>query len=535
MASNLQESVLIITDRAQSETVSAALEEAFKAQPDRMTSDTVTFFDTFDWRIYRSETALASEHNQGRGQIIWSPQPEATHRCPLKGPKSWTCKQPVESFVVDDLPAGPAQGLLRRVTGNRRLLPLVQVTVERKKLNILDELDKTVARVRFEVGFAESTSSDAPVAKVPFSVVRLIPVRGYPGAAREILRFLQKQMALAQLQGGLYPYAVSAIGRSPGDYSSKFEIQLNPTMSILDAAWSVQSILLRDLEANEDGTRQNLDSEFLHDFRVAIRRTRSAMSQLKRVLPPDEVTLLSEELRWLGRLTGPTRDLDVHLEMIASYCADLPKEIGIHLTPMITYMKELRCQAQAELVEQLNSARYLSLKALWREQISQGSRGSSIHPDADRPVREVVSERIWKIYRRLLRNGGMITPSSHPERMHDLRKEAKKLRYLIEFFSSIYPAKPMARVTQTLKQLQTNLGSFNDLEVQHATIRRIAEEMMTTQACGSSTILAMGALLKHLSAGQSDARREFGRCFARFSTAKNQKMFRHLFRKGDSS
>ena len=534
LATYLHESVFVIADRAQSETVIAALKQAFKVQTNRITPDTVTFFDTFDWGIYRSRTCLASECNQGIDQIVWSPQPEATHRCPLNGFKSWTCGRPVESFVVDDLPTGPFRGLLRGVTGNRRLLPIVNVSAERQRLNILDELDKTIARVRVEIGSAESTTSDS-VVKVPFNIVRLTPIRGYPGAARKINRFLQTQMALVKLRSGLYPHAVSAIGRYPGDYTSKFEIDLNGSMSVLDAAWAVQKTLLQDLEANEDGTRQHLDSEFLHDFRVAIRRTRTAMSQLKQVLPPDHVSQLSNELRWLGRLTGPTRDLDVHLEMVASYCRDFPKETGIHLAPMISYMKELQCEAQSDLARQLDSARYLNLKTLWRKQISQGSQGSSIQSNADRPVREVVSERIWKVYRRLLHNGGMITPSSHPERLHDLRKEAKKLRYLIEFFSSLYPEKLMTRATRVLKQLQTNLGNFNDFEVQHTTIRRIAEELMTARACGSSTILAMGALLEYLSAGQSDTRREFGKCFARFSTAKNQGMFRHLFRKGESS
>ena len=38
----------------------------------------------------------------------------------------------------------------------------------------------------------------------------------------------------------------------------------------------------------------------------------------------------------------------------------------------------------------------------------------------------------------MLRDGGAITPASPPESLHELRKRCKELRYLLEFFGSLY-------------------------------------------------------------------------------------------------
>ena len=47
----------------------------------------------------------------------------------------------------------------------------------------------------------------------------------------------------------------------------------------------IYSHLLKAIKDNEQGTIADTDSEFLHDFRVAVRRTRTGLSQLKVVLP----------------------------------------------------------------------------------------------------------------------------------------------------------------------------------------------------------------------------------------------------------
>ena len=49
---------------------------------------------------------------------------------------------------------------------------------------------------------------------------------------------------------------------------------------------TVLTALLDTLEANVPGTMRDIDTEFLHDLRIAVRRTRSALKLAGDVLPP---------------------------------------------------------------------------------------------------------------------------------------------------------------------------------------------------------------------------------------------------------
>ena len=236
---------------------------------------------------------------------------------------------------------------------------------------------------------------------------------------------------------------------------------------------------------------------------------------------------------WLGRVTGPTRDLDVHLSMVESYCQSVSNDAAMLLAPMISVLRKRHDAARKELVGQIDSDRYRNLKHSWREILNSGFEADPPTDHKGDSTRVVSSRRIWRVYRRILRSGAAITPSSPASHLHDLRKEAKKLRYMIEFFSSLYPTRAMGRATSALKQLQNNLGDFNDCEVQHETIQRIADELMNNRACYSANILAMGALLEHLAAGQRRARREFQRCFGKFSSPRKRKLFIKLFQEGE--
>ncbi len=85
---------------------------------------------------------------------------------------------------------------------------------------------------------------------------------------------------------------------------------------LLLCAYGVHRAHLAAMRWNEAGLRADLDSEFLHDWRVAVRRTRCLLGQLKQVFPAGETRRLRSELGWLARLTGPLRDLDVFLLLL---------------------------------------------------------------------------------------------------------------------------------------------------------------------------------------------------------------------------
>jgi CHAD domain-containing protein len=141
--------------------------------------------------------------------------------------------------------------------------------------------------------------------------------------------------------------------------------------------------------------------------------------------------------------------------------------------------------------------------------------------------------------RRVRKEGRAIDAQSPAEAMHELRKSCKKLRYLMEFFQSLYPDSGVGKAVKLLRRLLDNLGDFQDLAIQADHLRDLAERMRTEgQGAGhlsTGTLLAMGALVTDLLRRQESARGDFAETFAGFDSAEGRALFRGLFHAGPNA
>ncbi len=104
-----------------------------------------------------------------------------------------------------------------------------------------------------------------------------------------------------------------------------------------------------------------------------------------------------------------------------------------------------------------------------------------------------------KILKRALRQGKALTDDSPASAVHELRITCKKLRYMMEFFKSLYPAAEIDELTGALKELQDNLGDFQDYEVHRVELYEFAEEMAAAKdRPAANARLPSGSLRKAL-------------------------------------
>jgi CHAD domain-containing protein len=129
------------------------------------------------------------------------------------------------------------------------------------------------------------------------------------------------------------------------------------------------------------------------------------------------------------------------------------------------------------------------------------------------------------MYQRVLSEGRAIRDDSPAEHLHELRKSCKKLRYLLEFFESLYPKDCVKQLIKQLKELLDMLGRFQDQAVQAAHLRETAVEMNQEGTGDIDTLLAMGALIGQLLSNQQQARDQFAEVFAHFDSAANAERF----------
>jgi CHAD domain-containing protein len=285
--------------------------------------------------------------------------------------------------------------------------------------------------------------------------------------------------------------------------------------------------LLDTVEANVPGTVRDVDTEFLHDLRIAVRRTRSALKMAGQPLPHGLAAEFGPEFRWLGSLTTPTRDLDVYLLGFDSMASGLIAATVDDLEPFRQYLLRARTAAHRSLVRGLRSARFARLTAQWRAQLS------GVRPARKRPtVGDLAGRRIGVAQRRALRAGGLITASSPATDLHELRKKCKELRYLLEMFGSLHDPAQRWQAVRELKVLQDCLGEFQDVEVQRLEIHAFADRMLAERSAPAATLLAMGEIAASLAHRQRAARAEFDGRFADFASQASQARLDGLTRTG---
>lgn len=477
------------------------------------------FYDSFDWRLLMAGKMLEwREHNDDSELRLHDSGNDDTAL-------TIRLDHPPPRFAAD-LPASRVQRQLDKLLGVRALLPLTRVDVRSQCFRLIDADGKTRVRLFLE---QHRLASSGGHGRILTKRLRLAPLHGYANDAKRVMQHIEENLGLRPQPQNLLAEALSGTSKTPDDYGSGIDIPLQPEQRADAAMRCILLVLLQTIETNEAGIIDDLDTEFLHDFRVAVRRSRAALGQMKKVFPVRTLQRFRDEFAWLGSMSGPTRDLDVYLLEFSVLQALLPTDLRADLEPLRDYLALHRQQEYAVLCRELRGTRYRKLKQQWRRYLTSSLPQRPAAEDARKPIADVAHHRTWRMYRRVLKEGNAITPESPPEELHELRKSCKKLRYLMEFFKRLYPAREMGALIKILKKLQDNLGEFQDLQVQCQAMKQFSAEMDCEGQLIPQTALAMETLGDTLQSHMQRVRSEFADRFEAFGEKANRQRFERLF------
>jgi CHAD domain-containing protein len=296
----------------------------------------------------------------------------------------------------------------------------------------------------------------------------------------------------------------------------------------LEARWrsdracaAVLRTLADTIEAHLPGVLADADVEALHDLRVAVRRSRSVLKQMREVFPSAEHERYRSDLKWVQEVTGPTRDLDVLVlawgELVGSLSGETPSDAD----PLHRLLVTRRAHAQRCMASALRSERFEAFRLGWPQLLARLEVGGCTPPDdaedASRPIGELAATRVRKVYGRMVDEGGSIDTDSPAEALHELRKRGKELRYLLELFGELYDRDVVDGLVAKLKRLQDVLGLHQDRHMQATFLRELAPAL---EPHGARVLVATGIIVARLEDEQRGARDEFATRFAAFSKKK---------------
>ncbi len=489
------------------------LQKHYSVLEDQPIKRSEQYLDTFDWCLYQNKMVI----QRIGGHYLLSAF-DGKVLSEARGTQK-------KNLFWWDLPSGALQESLRSVTDIRALMPLLQVQKTIRRIRLLNKDEKTVLQLSLEWGYAE-TDGIQKGELVP--VVSGREIRGYQRPFDRVTEVLIKA-GLDEIPAEDPPFlrALDAVDRKPNDYCSKFSIALDHDYRVHEAVSAICLQLLGGMKINLPGVIQDVDSEFLHDFRIAVRRTRSLISQLKKVLPTEKIAYFNNEFKWLGLITGPVRDLDVYLLKKEEFHDMLPEQLHPGLMAFLESLKHMRKKDLRAMQRELRSERIEKLFSDW-ELFLTSSPGES-WTGAEKYCKKVAIKVINKRFQHLLKDGLQIDDTTPDQALHRLRIQGKKLRYLIEFFRSFFADNEVKIFLKQMRKLQNNLGDFNDLSVQQAMLCHYQEGLTGRSKRTVMVASALGGLISHLSDDHRRVRRKFKKAFNNFSSPDNIALFKNTF------
>ncbi|MGX1347075.1 inorganic triphosphatase YgiF [Bradyrhizobium elkanii] len=218
---------------------------------------------------------------------------------------------------------------------------------------------------------------------------------------------------------------------------------------------------LRHFSSNADAVREG-EAEGIHQMRVGLRRLRAAISLFSKILTVAPTEDVKTQLKWLTNALAPARELDVFVKEDiepASHDA-LLRRGGKAIRQEFS---DRRDRAFAGARQAVNSRRYRLMLIDTLQWIE--AKQTVAAEDEGGPIEEFAAALLHRRIRKLRKNGRRLDALSARQR-HKVRIGAKKLRYAIDFFESLFPRKgerkQLARLSRHLKRVQDALGSLND-------------------------------------------------------------------------
>ena len=233
------------------------------------------------------------------------------------------------------------------------------------------------------------------------------------------------------------------------------------------------------------GTVDDLDPEYLHELRVALRSGRSVWRAARDVLPAEACDDALDLAGALADRTGPARDLDVLVARWDDHVAVLTPERRVTLEPARDLLVRRRADAHAVLSAQLVDLDRDQWLASWRRLVdldrSAGLDAASAPRDAGRRAGRVVADRVRREHRGLVRAARTIGDDTPVPALHELRKDGKRLRYLVEAFAPLTDGRRARehrrRYLRRLKRLLGHLGELQDVDVHRQLFDRLREDL----------------------------------------------------------
>lgn len=224
------------------------------------------------------------------------------------------------------------------------------------------------------------------------------------------------------------------------------------------------AILTHEADVIETG-----DVEAVHQMRVSLRRLRSYIQALAPMIEIPKV-MGNKPIAKIAKILGKVRDLDVLKASCQAYQSDLPEAEQLHLEEVISKIGKRRRKAIVKVHFMLEERDYQYFKLGVNNWLNNPEYTATVAI----PIAEVLPDLLLSVVSRLFIHPGWWVDTNpapeltitqlviqHGTALHELRKQIKAARYLMELFPDRYTSRYQEYLND-FRQVHKLLGNIQD-------------------------------------------------------------------------
>lgn len=425
------------------------------------------YFDTPDLLLRQQKIALRVRRigNQWVQTVKWG----GGVRAGLHQRGEW---EEVVARDCPDLTKITEPGLLKLFSSAkvRDRLQAVFTTEFKRTTWILQWENGDALELALDEGEVKSGDRSTPVCEVELELKRGNPARLFQ-AALELQQTIP--LRLENVNKADRGYRLSQAAPTPVVKAES--IELSPEMSVKEAFQAIAWNCVTHWTVNQEGALHGDNPENIHQIRVALRRLRSLLFQFRSVIPRESYADNLDELKWLANALGPARNWDVFVtQTLPPILKQFPADEG--LKALCQEAGKARVVARADAHMALRAHRYdrmlLSLGTWLMAESWRGQLSAAQQQQLDAPILELAQQVLTACHKAVHQHGTALLKMPVEER-HQVRIAVKKLRYVTEFFASLFPRKVTRSYIEALAALQDELGVLNDAATSDLLLRHL--------------------------------------------------------------
>jgi inorganic triphosphatase YgiF len=416
------------------------------------------YLDTFDWALLKNRVSLRYRVSNGRPMYTLKSMGPVEGGIARRMETEVPLDKPIEAPAL--IPVKQVRSLVAGTIFPRRLLEQVLIRTDRLRYRVTSPEGAEI-----ELAFDSSGFSLRGLHR-PRRAQRLNELEA------EILTGPDTVLgALASLLSNRFHYSPSS--------ASKFEVALERFKIAIPSKKPPERLTVRsddrlDLAVRKilthqffwfrehlPGLLQDIDTEFVHQARVATRRMRSCLGLFRGAVPEGINHYLRGELKWLGTLLGAVRDLDVFLLNLSRIHGKIESFPAKKRRAFENWVSKHRRAPLKKLCEGLESPRFRNFERRFLQFLEKPLPRKPRLPLALKPVREVAPAIITEKFDAVMEEGRRLLAKPKLKQYHLLRIQMKRLRYAAEFMASAYNGTLDPFIEKTVK-IQDCLGELQD-------------------------------------------------------------------------